>query len=147
MKTYWGSGSIAPRILDLGAGWRWVLNFTPQPFYPQGKSPWYPLDRRLAGPQRRSGRGGEEKNVQPLLGLEPPIIQPVAQRCTTELFRLLHIQKLTNQNSVPSWANIIEKHQVGPPAKQFATIPKVVQDSKKTTCRLTHRGLYPWHRL
>jgi hypothetical protein len=25
-----------------------------------------------------SGRGGEEKNSQPLLGLEPPIIQPVA---------------------------------------------------------------------
>jgi hypothetical protein len=28
----------------------------------------------------RSGRGGEEKNYQPLPGLEPPIIQPVAQR-------------------------------------------------------------------
>jgi hypothetical protein len=25
---------------------------------PQGKSPWYPLDRRLGGPQNRSGRGG-----------------------------------------------------------------------------------------
>jgi hypothetical protein len=22
MKTYWGSGSIAPRILDLGTRWR-----------------------------------------------------------------------------------------------------------------------------
>jgi urease accessory protein UreH len=22
MKTYWGSGGIAPRILDLGTGWR-----------------------------------------------------------------------------------------------------------------------------
>jgi hypothetical protein len=28
---------------------------------PQGKSPWYPLDGRLGGPQSRSGRGGEEK--------------------------------------------------------------------------------------
>jgi hypothetical protein len=34
--------------------------------YPQGKSPWYPLDRRLGGPQSRSGRGGEEKNSQRL---------------------------------------------------------------------------------
>jgi hypothetical protein len=43
----------------------------------QGKCPWYPLDRRLSGPQRQSGRGGEEKNSQFLPDLEPPIIQPV----------------------------------------------------------------------
>jgi hypothetical protein len=28
-----------------------VVSFTPRPLYPQGKSPWYPLDRRLGGPQ------------------------------------------------------------------------------------------------
>jgi hypothetical protein len=39
------------------------------PLYPQEKIPWYPLDRRLGGPQSRSGGGGEEKNSQPLLGL------------------------------------------------------------------------------
>jgi hypothetical protein len=50
----------------------------------QEKSPWYPLDRRLDGPQNWSGRGGEE-NSQPQPGLEPPIIQPVAQHYTTEL--------------------------------------------------------------
>jgi hypothetical protein len=27
---------------------------------PQGNSPWYPLDRRLGGPQNHSERGGEE---------------------------------------------------------------------------------------
>jgi hypothetical protein len=37
-----------------------------------GKDPWYPLDRRVGGPQSLSGRGGEEKNFQPLPGLEPP---------------------------------------------------------------------------
>jgi hypothetical protein len=57
--------------------------------YLQGKSPWYPLNRRLGGPQSRSGRGGEEKNSQSLPGLEPPIIQPVAQRCITELSGLM----------------------------------------------------------
>jgi hypothetical protein len=46
---------------------------TPQPPYPQGKSPWYPLDR-LGGPQNPSGLGGEKKNSHPLLGLEVPII-------------------------------------------------------------------------
>jgi hypothetical protein len=38
---------------------------------PQGESPFYPLDRRLGGPQSRSGSGGEEKNSQLLPGTEP----------------------------------------------------------------------------
>jgi hypothetical protein len=40
----------------------------PRQLYPYGKKPWYPLDRRLGGPQSSSGRGGEEKNSQPLNG-------------------------------------------------------------------------------
>jgi hypothetical protein len=47
----------------------------------------YLLDRRLDGLQNRSGHGGEEKNSLP--GLEPSIIQPVAQLCTTELSRFI----------------------------------------------------------
>jgi hypothetical protein len=50
-----GSGGIATRIPDLGTRWRWVVSFTLRPLYPQGKSPWYPLDRRLCGSQSRSG--------------------------------------------------------------------------------------------
>jgi len=34
MKTYWGSGSIVPCILNLGTRWRWVVSFTSQPLYP-----------------------------------------------------------------------------------------------------------------
>jgi hypothetical protein len=60
-----------------------------QLLYPQGKSPWYPLDRGLGETQSRSQRGGEEKNSYPLQGLEPLIIQPTAQHYTTELSRLL----------------------------------------------------------
>jgi hypothetical protein len=41
-----------------------VVSFTLRPLYPQGKNPWYALDRRLGGPQSRTGRGGEEKNFQ-----------------------------------------------------------------------------------
>jgi hypothetical protein len=37
----------------------------------QGKSPWYPLDMRLGGPQSHSERGDKEKNSQP-----PPEIEP-----------------------------------------------------------------------
>jgi hypothetical protein len=43
------------------------------------------VDRRLGGPQNRSGRGDEDKYSQPLPGIENPIIQPVAQRYTAEL--------------------------------------------------------------
>jgi hypothetical protein len=71
MKACWGSGRIAPHILDLGTRLRWVVSFTTRPLYPQGKSPWYLLDRRLGGPQSRSGCGGEEKNSQPPLRIEP----------------------------------------------------------------------------
>jgi hypothetical protein len=85
MKAYWGSGGIAPRIFYLSTRWRWVVSFTPRPLYYMGKSPWYLLDRRLGGPQSRYGRGCEEKKSQLLSGDEPPIIQLVAQRCTTGL--------------------------------------------------------------
>jgi hypothetical protein len=43
------------------------------------------LDRRLSGPQSWAGCGGEEKNSQPLPGLETPIIQLVAQHITMKL--------------------------------------------------------------
>jgi hypothetical protein len=33
---------------------------TLRPIYSQGKSSWYSSDRRLGGPQSRTGRGGEE---------------------------------------------------------------------------------------
>jgi hypothetical protein len=36
------------------------------------------------GHKSLSGRGSEKKNSQPLPGLEPPVIQLVFQRCTTE---------------------------------------------------------------
>jgi hypothetical protein len=57
MKAYWGM--------------EWVVSSTPRPLYPQEKSPWYPLGRRLGGSQSLSGRGGEEKNSQ-----LPPVIEP-----------------------------------------------------------------------
>jgi len=63
MKMYCRIGGIAPHLLNLGTTWKWVVIFMPQPLYPQGMSPWYPLDRKLSGPQSWSGCGGEEKKV------------------------------------------------------------------------------------
>ena len=38
---------------------------------PRGKELHCPLNRRLGGPQSRSGRFGEAKNLLPLSGIEP----------------------------------------------------------------------------
>jgi hypothetical protein len=61
----WGSGCIDPRFIDLGTSRRWVVSFTPLPLYPRGNSPWYLLDRRLGGLQRRSGQYEELKILDP----------------------------------------------------------------------------------
>jgi hypothetical protein len=34
-----------------------VVSFTPRPLYPRGKKSRYPFDRKLSGPQSRSGHG------------------------------------------------------------------------------------------
>jgi hypothetical protein len=81
----------------------------PRPLYPEGKSPWYPLDSRLSGPQSWSGRGGEEQNSQLLTGLEPPIIHPIAQRYTTELSRL-HRKKNTFYLPLPQLWDSVFRH-------------------------------------
>jgi hypothetical protein len=71
VKAYWGSGDIAPHILDLDNRWEVSGQFYASATLSPGKEPWYPLGRRLCGSQNRSGQGGEEKNSQPLPALEP----------------------------------------------------------------------------
>jgi hypothetical protein len=84
LKAYWASRGIAPRILDLGTRWRWVVSFTPPPLYPQGKSPWYPLDTRLGGPRTVLDAVVKRKIPSPRREWNPrtPILQPATQRYT-----------------------------------------------------------------
>jgi hypothetical protein len=64
------------------------------------KEPRYTLDRRLGGPQSRSGRGGKEKNSQVLQGLEPDHAARSLVAIPTELSRLISIVKLKVKPSV-----------------------------------------------
>jgi hypothetical protein len=61
-----------------------VVSFTSLPLYSQGKSPWYPLDRRLGGPSAVLGAVVKRKNPSLRRESNPrtPIIHPVAQRYT-----------------------------------------------------------------
>jgi hypothetical protein len=42
-KATWESGRIGPLTLNHDIRQRQAINFMPQPLYPQGESPWYPL--------------------------------------------------------------------------------------------------------
>jgi hypothetical protein len=59
-----GEWRYSSTILDLGTRCRrcrWGVSSMPRPLYHRGRSPWYPLSRRLGGPQGRSGSCGVEK--------------------------------------------------------------------------------------
>jgi hypothetical protein len=85
MKTYCGSGDIAPRILDLGTRRRRVVSFTPRPLYPQGKSPWYHWIGGWVGPRAFLDTVVKRKIPSPRWESNPrtPIVQPAAQ-CYTD---------------------------------------------------------------
>jgi hypothetical protein len=73
----WGSGCIDPLV---GAEW--------SASRPRVKSPLYPLDRTLGGPQKRSGRCAEEKNVLPLPGIKPTFLITISRSPITMLTEL-----------------------------------------------------------
>jgi len=54
-------------------------------------------------PQSRSGPGGEEKNSQPLPGLEPPIIQPVAEPWAIQDPHAFLYDEYYTRAQTPSW--------------------------------------------
>jgi hypothetical protein len=97
MKAYLRNGSIAPRILDLGTRWRWVVSFTPRPLYPQGKrrnsvTHWL---GGCVGP--RSILDTVEKKIILTTRRETnprtPIVQPVAQHYTDWAITALPVRR------------------------------------------------------
>jgi hypothetical protein len=72
MKTHW-SGGIAPRILNLGTRWRWVVSLTPRPLYTPGeRAPGTHWIGDLVSP--RAGLDAVTKRKIP--SLPPPGIEP-----------------------------------------------------------------------
>jgi hypothetical protein len=81
--SLWGSGCIDQCFLELGTSLRWVVSFKSRPPYLRGKSPLYPLHRRLDGPQSRSQRVIELTGTR---NSDSCPVQPVASRHTDRAF-------------------------------------------------------------
>jgi hypothetical protein len=64
-----------------------MVNLKPRPLYPRGQSPRNQLDRRLSGPQNRSGLRGEDKILAPT-GTRTPTSR--SSRCS-EPSTVLHL--------------------------------------------------------
>jgi hypothetical protein len=60
-----GEWRYSSTILDLSTRWWWVVSFTPRSLYRLRILPRFRLDKRLGGPQSRSGRYREESNLAP----------------------------------------------------------------------------------
>jgi hypothetical protein len=97
LKTYCGSGGIAPRILDLGTRWRWVVSFTPRPHYLKESAPRTHWIGGWVGPKAVMDAVVKRKIRSPRRESNPrtPIVQPLAQRYTdwaiTSLFTYSHL--------------------------------------------------------
>jgi hypothetical protein len=88
MKAYWGVEAQFHAFLTSALdGGEWSVS-CPGRLTPRERARRTHWIRGWVDPTA-SLEGGEEKNSQPL-GLEPPIIQPVAQRYTAELSRFLN---------------------------------------------------------
>jgi len=78
MQVYWRSRGIPGLTLNLCTIRRWEVNMTPRQIYPPEKLR-HPFSKKMGGPQSRSGRFEEEKNILPLPGFELWTAQPIAQ--------------------------------------------------------------------
>jgi hypothetical protein len=85
LEDMWGSGGITPHILNLDARYRIVVSFTPWPLSLLEELE----NRRPGGPQNRSGRCGENKNLLSLPRSETHFLGRVAT-VPIELSRFLH---------------------------------------------------------
>jgi hypothetical protein len=115
-------------FFDLGTRWRWVVSFTPLPLYPQGKNPFYPLDRRLGGPQIRSGRGGDAgtRNLDYLVRIlalyhwanPAPILVHITscnfEKTSSEL-RICIFKNFPWRKTWQDWTRLIKIEKIDPP--------------------------------
>ena len=115
-----GSRGIALLFLDHSNRRGWGLSVTPRSLFTPEKT-WYPLYRRMGGPQ---GRSGQVQKISPPPGFDPRTVQPVGSCYTDWATRPTLGCKLTiNQVSInimyyfrDSWINIGREKKYGLPS-------------------------------
>jgi predicted DCC family thiol-disulfide oxidoreductase YuxK len=103
MKAYRESTAIVTIILNLATRWGWMVNFMPWPLYLWGKTPWYPLNRRLGVPQSWRGCFGEEEKAPSPAGngnTDPPADMLV-------LYWLQAVYEVRRESSTPGNPGIL----------------------------------------
>ena len=96
-KVYRRSRGTAPLILNLDAGWSWVVNITPRPFNPPPPRK-EPLNRRL------DGTVGEVKNVRTVT-LTEAVTFLFITNCSSVNQRKIPTDNSTNSKENFQWSN------------------------------------------
>jgi len=79
MKVYWGTVRVAPRILNLGTRWKWVVRFTPRLLYPRVKDFLLPIGSEPSwAPEPTWKRRRTKNSVTSHVGNRTPVVQTVA---------------------------------------------------------------------
>jgi len=75
-EDLWGSGGLAPHILNLRTRWRWVVRFMPRSLYPEGRA--FPLLEIWVIPRDGLDWVAEKKMKYSLasIGNRTPVVQP-----------------------------------------------------------------------
>jgi len=103
----WRSGGIAPRILNLGNRWRWVVSFTLRPLYPRGKSSGAHWRGGWFGHRTGLDSGANKKSLCPCRKLNPGRSARDLVTILTKLFRLLHFVMMIFKSTHRASASLI----------------------------------------
>jgi hypothetical protein len=107
-----------------------VLSFTPRPLYPQGKSPRYPLYKRLDGPEGRS---------LTLQGLE---FRSLGRPARSQSLYRLRYKYYTRQQALPSKSFPIQHSCTMPPldAAQYSRVAHDHDDDSDVSPHVSTRA-------
>lgn len=90
-EKYKWSDNVAQSILNLDTRWRRMVNFTPRPVYPQGRSLRYSLNRWLDGIQNQPVHSGEII-FSDFDGIDTQFLSRSARNLITTPTTLSHVQ-------------------------------------------------------
>jgi hypothetical protein len=129
MKAY-GSGCIDPHFLDLDTNWKLVVNFTPRPLYPRGKSSPVPIGYVVGWTSEPIWTILEKRKFLTLPGLElrSPYSKATSCLVTQELPNILWNTKVQHRviNRSPLVPSLSQKNPIRTIPSYFSKIYFVI---------------------